>query len=447
MRISGRSASRRRAWAGVAAWVAFLFLFLPVGLTVSQYLRRRGFLAVTLVGVPLILSLALLRRAGRLEGGYPRTRLRVAAWLALIYLGMFPIVETLEEWIHFPEYLVLGVLLHTALRHDFRKPALAAVALVGGLDELIQSTLPQRFFAWWDVLLNLGGGAPPPRPPRLFGRGRRRGAGATAGRGRRMSRVMVLLFGAALLLSAAAPARAWEAAGHRAAARVAEAHLTPAARRAVRKLLRPGETLPAVSSWADAYRARPEGAHTNVWHIAFFPAGAAAFIEARDCPRRGCAVRAIREQRAALADPRQSREERRRALMLLVHLVADIHQPLHAGRREDGGGGRISVRFFTKPLNLHQVWDSALIGRAGLSEAALAERALRAAPAPLPPGGPAAWAGESNRLALSHAYTVKQGEDAGEAYMRRNFPVILRRLGAAGLRLARMLNEVLRSGR
>ncbi len=191
-----------------------------------------------------------------------------------------------------------------------------------------------------------------------------------------MSRVMVLLFGAALLLSAAAPARAWEAAGHRAAARVAEAHLTPAARRAVRKLLRPGETLPAVSSWADAYRARPEGTHTNVWHIAFFPAGAAAFIEARDCPRRGCAVRAIREQRAALA-----------------------------------------------------------------------ERALRAAPAPLPPGGPAAWAGESNRLALSHAYTVKQGEDAGEAYMRRNFPVILRRLGAAGLRLARMLNEVLRSGR
>ena len=71
VRISGRSTSRRRAWAGVAAWVAFLFLFLPVGLTVSQYLRRRGFLAVTLVGVPLILSLALLRRAGRLGRRLP----------------------------------------------------------------------------------------------------------------------------------------------------------------------------------------------------------------------------------------------------------------------------------------------------------------------------------------------------------------------------------------
>ena len=194
-----------------------------------------------------------------------------------------------------------------------------------------------------------GRGGAPPRPPRLFGRGRRRGAGATAGAGApdEPGDGSPLRRGAPALRPRSRPGLGGRGPPGGGPGGRGASH--PAARRAVRKLLRPGETLPAVSYWADAYRARPEGAHTNVWHIAFFPAGAAAFIEARDCPRRGCAVRAIREQRAALADPRQSREERRRALMLLVHLVADIHQPLHAGRREDGGGEESPSAFSQNP--------------------------------------------------------------------------------------------------
>ena len=253
-----------------------------------------------------------------------------------------------------------------------------------------------------------------------------------------------LLLVPALGLLPAGPASAWKETGHRVVARVAEAHLSPEARRAVQALLRPGETLRSASTWADDFVARPEGRATACWHVVLLPKGAREYDERRDCPKGCCIVRAIEVQRTRLEDKSQPLGERRRALRFLVHLVADIHQPLHAGRREDGGGGEISVRFFGSTANLHWVWDSGLIERAGLDEETLAERATEAIPPSLSQGGPADWANESHRLALARAYRVGRGGVIGEAYWRENFPVVLRRLGEAGLRLARMLEEALR---
>lgn len=58
---------------------------------------------------------------------------------------------------------------------------------------------------------------------------------------------------------------------------------------------------------------------------------------------------------------------KRGALSWLVHLVGDIHQPLHDGRSSDMGGNTIWVKFFNKPYNLHQIWDSKMIDYFALS--------------------------------------------------------------------------------
>ncbi|MEE9275718.1 MAG: VanZ family protein [bacterium] len=152
----------------MAACIGVIYDTLPVGLAASKILRRGGFLTLTLLGGTLALVLLLIVRSLTLPPGYRRLRLRTAALLGLVCFAGLPFVDTLEEWIHFPEYLAVGVLLHGALRCDWRARPLAlaligtaAIALAGWGDELIQSGLPDRFFAWKDVALNLAGGGVP----------------------------------------------------------------------------------------------------------------------------------------------------------------------------------------------------------------------------------------------------------------------------------------------
>jgi hypothetical protein len=74
-------------------------------------------------------------------------------------------------------------------------------------------------------------------------------------------------------------------------------------------------------------------------------------------------VSALHQLLTVLGDPRQDRSIRQEALRWVVHLVADIHQPLHAIDDHDRGGNDVPVRFFGLPCNLHQVWDSDILDR------------------------------------------------------------------------------------
>jgi hypothetical protein len=162
-------------------------------------------------------------------------------------------------------------------------------------------------------------------------------------------------------------------------------------------------------------------------------------------------VEKIHELRATLKDPARSVEDRRFALRFLVHLVEDMHMPLHVGDNHDKGGNRTQVRFFDKGTNMHRLWDSDLIQRAGDDEdfwltdlAALDTPAARAAAMK---GTVEDWATES-LLAARDAYKVpetgqrlKPGQKLSDAYFNTHLPVAKRRLYQAGVRLAMVLNE------
>jgi len=246
----------------------------------------------------------------------------------------------------------------------------------------------------------------------------------------------------AMLAASPAPALAWGAQGHRLVAAAAQARLTPAARDQAAQLLRLDDapSLSSVSSWADEARSPV----TAKWHYVNLPQGGGCHYEAqRDCQDGQCVVEAIRAQTHKLATKQLDAEQRLKALKYLAHLVADVHQPLHAGFAADRGGNLYQVRAFGHGTNLHAVWDAGLIEAWPGGEAALASQ-VRTAMAKVPTAaGPGAWAEESCRIASTPDFYPKDRK-LEDAYVDHMSPVVVQRLAAAAVRLATTLNEALR---
>jgi hypothetical protein len=260
---------------------------------------------------------------------------------------------------------------------------------------------------------------------------------------------------AALLLSAlvlAGEARAWGAAGHAIVAEIAQRRLQPATKARIRDLLGGDVSLASISNWADTLALT--GAHTRRWHFVNIPVGAGGYDPARDCratAQGDCIVAAIGRAVETLSNAAAGRPRRAEALKLLVHLVADLHQPLHCTERDgDAGGATLAVTFFGTPSTLHQAWDVGLIERAsydwGDHVRQITAWLVKQDAAALVQGEPAQWAWETHRVAVEAAYGGLTDTDLGEAYQARNLPVVHRQLGLAGLRLARLLDEALSAG-
>lgn len=273
-----------------------------------------------------------------------------------------------------------------------------------------------------------------------------------------------MLLSLACAIGGARPALAWGNFGHEIIATIAARRLQPSARAAVAKLLAGepyGAGLPAASTWADEIRReRPE---TLRWHFVDIPIDQPEFVAARDCreiPGAGdCVVAAVERERAILADRRQPQWQRTEALKFVVHLVGDIHQPLHCAERNgDRGGNDVPVVFFGETQlptgerwNLHSVWDIGLIQRAQpdgkvYAYAARLNRWLAAQDERrLAAGTFVDWVNEAHGLARTHAYkgVAQQGAALGRAYYEANRVIVDQQLATAGVRLARVLNEAL----
>ncbi len=234
----------------------------------------------------------------------------------------------------------------------------------------------------------------------------------------------------------------WGATGHEVVADIAEMYLTPKARAAVEQLLGE-ETMASVSTWMDRIRSQPEYRHTNTWHWVTIPDGQTyATIERKP---EGDVVEATERMVAMLKSDTASLAGKRLALRYLIHLVGDLHQPLHVGNGVDKGGNDLQVRWKGKGSNLHRVWDSGIIdvmskGRADLLAqlTPLDRRMLRS----WQRGSTADWAQECIALRPS-IYTVRPGDDLTEAYAKAQWGTVRTQLQKAGARLAWLLNNSL----
>jgi hypothetical protein len=254
-----------------------------------------------------------------------------------------------------------------------------------------------------------------------------------------------------------APAMAWSALGHQLVGDLAEDQLSQASRREVRRLLadETGPTLGDVATWADALRYSDAArfSSTSRWHYINAKGGGCEFDLARDCPGGDCIVAAIDAQRRLLGDLAQPLAVRRDALKFIVHLVGDLHQPLHAGNREDSGGNgfQVSLRRKTeegrgsdRPLgtNLHTVWDQHVLASAELDRQQFAAR-LRKQPVPagaMTAETPLAWAVESCTL-IDRERVYPGSHSMDHTYLDAQRSLAEQRIVVAAARLAVLLNE------
>ena len=264
---------------------------------------------------------------------------------------------------------------------------------------------------------------------------------------------LVAIAACVLALSWSPGARAWGPLGHRLVARLAEPRLDAATRAEVERLLA-GEglhSLADVANWADELRGSDPGLgrRSARWHYVNLGELGCRYDAAAACPGGNCVVAAIEAQAAILGNRERGDAERLQALKFMVHLVGDVHQPLHAGYARDRGGNTVQVNLRGKGSNLHALWDSALLNSARLGEDAYTKR-LR--PDPVRPAadagadahaGPAAWAEQSCAIALAPG-VYPAGARIDDGYLDRHRPVAERQLRLAGARLAALLDTTLK---
>ena len=259
----------------------------------------------------------------------------------------------------------------------------------------------------------------------------------------------VALVAFATMLACARPACAWGPLGHRIVARLAAAQLSPRTKTQVRGLLavRGLRYLDQVADWADDLRDTDPDLYrrTARLHYVNFQSSDCVYDPPRDCPQGECVVAGIDRYSAILADRSNSPAERAQALAFVVHLVADVHQPLHADYRHDAGGNDFQVRWRGQGISLHRIWDSAMLDEAHLSSARYARR-LRGEHGSIASGGtPAQWAEESCRIDRDDG-VYPPSHVIGDDYVDRELPIAERRLREAGARLAALLNRDLGQG-
>jgi len=253
----------------------------------------------------------------------------------------------------------------------------------------------------------------------------------------------------------AAPAAAWGPIGHRITAEIAQDNVSGHTRARIEQIVG-SEALPEAATWPDDQRSNPATfwqETASPWHFVTLPPGEEA--EHLEHPSEGDAASALEAFTATLRDPAASAEDKATALRFVVHIVGDLHMPLHVGQPGDRGGNDVRVLWFDAPQNLHWAWDEGLILKQQLSFSEYAERLEnRMTPAEVVQWWdvrPAAWMDES--AALRDRLYPATGGEAGLG--TRESPVVLSwqyaydwtpamelRLQQAGIRLAAYLDWV-----
>lgn len=186
-----------------------------------------------------------------------------------------------------------------------------------------------------------------------------------------------IALGIAILATHPPEALAWGKSGHRVTGQIAQAYLSDEARDAINSLIGP-EDLAEASTWPDFMRASEEEfwAHeAGPYHYVTVPQGET--YSDSGAPPQGDAISALQRFTETLQDDTATREDRALALRFIVHIIGDLHQPLHAGNGTDLGGNQFGVTFFGETTNLHSVWDSGMIDHEQLSFSEMSDWLLR----------------------------------------------------------------------
>jgi phage tail protein X len=278
-----------------------------------------------------------------------------------------------------------------------------------------------------------------------------------------MIRRLILLL---LIALAPSPALAWWEYGHQTVATIAYLNVNPRTRAEIDRLLRqarlldtptcPARTIEQAAVWPDCIKTLGDRfSYASTWHYQNVDI-CRPFDPTPACRDGNCVSAQIERNLRLLANRSLPVRERLFALAFVVHLMGDLHQPLHTGDRGDLGGNRVYAAYGAiARTNLHSIWDGYLADR-GISQPPAGPRGILAEVgaadrAAMRQGNVADWARESWQVAHDYAYATAYPNPCGpppqarpaitEAITERLIPVVRRQIARGGLRLARLLDE------
>lgn len=251
--------------------------------------------------------------------------------------------------------------------------------------------------------------------------------------------------------------------GHRVIGQIAQNHLTPQTILQIKKILG-DDSLAEVSNWADFMRSDPHPFWNKYssWHYVNIPAGKNynnskkistgniyqainAFVNI--LKNKPLEDNPIKEGLAFyFGDLNASKNKAKLqvfALKFLVHLIGDLHQPLHTGHYKDYGGNKIKVKWFGQNTNLHSVWDSKIIDSSQLSYTELVaflDSSDKKQIAVIQDTKIIDWLNESLKL-REIAYDAGN-KDLKYQYYYKHYPLLQQQMLKGGFRLANTLNDI-----
>jgi hypothetical protein len=251
---------------------------------------------------------------------------------------------------------------------------------------------------------------------------------------------MKKLFLVACLFAISHTILAWGATGHRATGKVADKYLNKKARKAIEKILG-GQSIAMSATWMDEIRSDSAYDYTSDWHWVTIQ-DHDTYDHSLKNPH-GDLVQTLERVIAELKSHKLSAKEELERLKFLIHLVGDIHQPLHVGGGNDKGGNDVKVSWFRNDSNIHRVWDSDMIDDTKLSYTELAESLDVPSEAQILQWQKTTvrdWANESMTYRKA-VYDIGKGK-LGYEYAYKNFHIVRLRLLQSGIRIAGLLNEI-----
>lgn len=251
----------------------------------------------------------------------------------------------------------------------------------------------------------------------------------------------IILFVIALFV--AHTALGWGQKGHDVVAYIAEQHLSKKAAKKIDRVL-DGHSPVYYANWMDNASNTPEYAYTKTWHYLNIDEGQT--FETMPKNPDGDVLVAIESLVKELKAGNLTTEQEASNLKMLIHLVGDMHCPMHMGRLSDRGGNRCPVLFFGRATNMHAIWDTDVLESAhkwSYTEWQVQiDRVSKAERKTIEAGIPRMWA-EQTYLVCSEIYgSTPEGMKVSYDYIAKYAPVIEQQLVRGGIRLAALLNEI-----
>ena len=233
----------------------------------------------------------------------------------------------------------------------------------------------------------------------------------------------------------------WGQVGHYVTGEIAELYLTDDVRDRVYEIL--GDRSMALSSvWMDDIRSDSDYDYTRTWHWATIPDGMT--YEEAEQDEGGDIIWALETLIEELKQGGLTEKEEKDKLRMVMHMVGDIHQPLHVGTGEDMGGNQVRLQWMGDNSNLHRVWDSDIINSLQMSYTELAWEIDTATQEEITEWQSATvrdWAYESVSY-RDRIYDLPNDMRIGYVYRFHNRDLVFKRLLQAGIRMAGVLNDI-----